>query len=45
LCSAEDVARLGVAGFESGEAVAAEYALPVYLRDKVAAKPKQRAAD
>lgn len=41
LCSAEDVALLGAALFSEGEAVAAEQALPVYLRDKVAAKPKQ----
>jgi tRNA threonylcarbamoyladenosine biosynthesis protein TsaB len=40
LCSAFDVALLGVAGFERGEAVMPEAALPVYLRDKVADKPK-----
>jgi len=33
--SAADVAVLGAAGFEEGRAVAAEQALPVYLRDKV----------
>jgi tRNA threonylcarbamoyladenosine biosynthesis protein TsaB len=32
---AGDVARLGVSGFEAGRTVAAEQALPVYLRDKV----------
>jgi len=32
---AADVALLGVAGFEAGQAVSAELALPVYLRDKV----------
>lgn len=36
LCSAEDVALLGVAGLQAGQAVAAEQALPVYLRDRVA---------
>jgi tRNA threonylcarbamoyladenosine biosynthesis protein TsaB len=30
-----DVARLAIAGFAAGQAVAAEQALPVYLRDKV----------
>ncbi len=40
-CSAEDVAILGAAGFRNGDAVAAEFASPVYLRDKVASKPKQ----
>lgn len=39
LCSAYDVALLGVAGFERGESVMPEAALPVYLRDKVAKKP------
>lgn len=38
LCSAYDVALLGVAGFSRGEAVPAESALPVYLRDNVARK-------
>lgn len=32
---AGDVALLGVAGFDAGQAVSAEQALPVYLRDKV----------
>jgi tRNA threonylcarbamoyladenosine biosynthesis protein TsaB len=36
LCSAHDVALLGAAGFVRGEAVAAELAAPVYLRDQVA---------
>jgi tRNA threonylcarbamoyladenosine biosynthesis protein TsaB len=36
LCSAQDVVRLAVAGYEAGSAVAAEEALPVYLRDRVA---------
>lgn len=35
---AHDVATLGIAGFQNGEAVTAEQALPVYLRDKVAWK-------
>lgn len=39
LCSAHDVAILGAAGFAAGQAVSAEQALPIYLRDKVAAKP------
>lgn len=32
---AREVAILGVAGYEAGQAVSAEQALPVYLRDKV----------
>jgi len=32
---AADVALLGLAGFDAGQAVDAEQALPVYLRDKV----------
>jgi tRNA threonylcarbamoyladenosine biosynthesis protein TsaB len=36
LCSAEDVALLGARGLARGEVVAAEQALPVYLRDRVA---------
>lgn len=36
LCSAWDVALLGVAGFAEGKGVPAEQALPLYLRDKVA---------
>jgi len=40
VCHAHDVALLGVEGFAAGGAVAAEQALPVYLRDRVAwAKP------
>jgi len=39
-CSAQDVAQLAVRGYRSGEAVSAEFALPVYLRDQVAKKPK-----
>ncbi len=35
---AADVARLGIAGFNAGEAISAEQAIPVYLRDKVAWK-------
>jgi len=38
-CSAQDVAQLAVRGYEAGEAVTAEQALPVYLRDQVAKKP------
>lgn len=34
------VARLGEAGFRLGQAVAAEQAQPVYLRDQVAKKPQ-----
>jgi tRNA A37 threonylcarbamoyladenosine modification protein TsaB len=30
------VARLGAAGYRQGQAVSADQALPVYLRDKVA---------
>jgi tRNA threonylcarbamoyladenosine biosynthesis protein TsaB len=36
---AEDVARLGTAYYRAGQAVDAAQALPVYLRDNVAAKP------
>lgn len=36
---AHDVAVLAAAAFERGEAVAAEQALPRYLRDQVASKP------
>lgn len=39
LPSAEDVAALGAELLQRGEGVAAESALPVYLRDNVAAKP------
>ncbi len=35
---AADVARLGIAGFNAGEATSAELAMPVYLRDQVAWK-------
>ncbi|MCB1751515.1 MAG: tRNA (adenosine(37)-N6)-threonylcarbamoyltransferase complex dimerization subunit type 1 TsaB [Gammaproteobacteria bacterium] len=42
LCSAWDIARLGAAGFEAGDALPAELALPVYLRDKVAVKQRPR---
>ena len=38
LCSAREVAVLGVAGFQGGQGVSAEHALPVYLRDEVAWK-------
>jgi len=38
LCSAHDVALLGVAGLLEGAAVKAEEALPVYLRNRVAVK-------
>ena len=37
---AEDIARLAVAVIETRQTVAAEQAQPVYLRDKVADKPK-----
>jgi tRNA threonylcarbamoyladenosine biosynthesis protein TsaB len=36
------IARLGVVGFERKQAVPAELALPVYLRDKVAKKESER---
>ncbi|MFC1684174.1 tRNA (adenosine(37)-N6)-threonylcarbamoyltransferase complex dimerization subunit type 1 TsaB [Pseudomonadota bacterium] len=39
LCSAHDIALLGVAGFNQGQSVSAEKALPIYLRDKVAKRP------
>jgi len=39
---AVEVARLAVRDFAAGLAVPAEQALPVYLRDKVAEKPKDR---
>ena len=38
-CSAQDVAQLAIRGYEAGDAVAAELALPVYLRNQVAKKP------
>jgi tRNA threonylcarbamoyladenosine biosynthesis protein TsaB len=37
---AHDVAVLGAAGLAAGQGVSAAQALPVYLRDKVATKPK-----
>jgi len=39
--AARDVAALAAAGYGRGEAVAAEQALPVYLRDEVAVKPSR----
>lgn len=39
LCSAWDIALLAAAGLQEGKAVAAERALPVYLRDRVAWLP------
>ncbi|MES9902133.1 MAG: tRNA (adenosine(37)-N6)-threonylcarbamoyltransferase complex dimerization subunit type 1 TsaB [Sedimenticola sp.] len=42
LCSAHDVALLGAARAAANDLVPAEMALPVYLRDKVAAKPGKR---
>ncbi len=42
LCSAQDVALLGARGLARGQAVSAEQALPVYLRDRVASKPGER---
>ena len=38
------IAELGVHGFKQGRAVAAEFAQPVYLRDKVAQTERERAA-
>ena len=38
---AQDVARLAASAFENGEAVGAEHALPVYLRDQVAKKMRR----
>lgn len=40
LCDAEDLARLAVTAFERGDGVAADQALPVYLRDQVAKKSR-----
>ncbi len=40
LCSAREVAILGAAGYQAGLGVSAEHALPVYLRDEVAWKPR-----
>jgi tRNA threonylcarbamoyladenosine biosynthesis protein TsaB len=42
LPDARDMLPLARAAYERGEAVAAADALPVYLRDRVAAKPRQR---
>jgi tRNA threonylcarbamoyladenosine biosynthesis protein TsaB len=42
LCSAEEVALLGVRALARGEAVSAEQALPVYLRERVTSKPGER---
>jgi tRNA threonylcarbamoyladenosine biosynthesis protein TsaB len=39
---ARQIAQLAVAEFEAGRAVAAEQALPVYIRDKVALKSSER---
>ena len=39
-CSAREVAILGVAGYRAGQGVSAEHALPVYLRNQVARKPR-----
>jgi tRNA threonylcarbamoyladenosine biosynthesis protein TsaB len=40
--SAEVIAKLAAISFENGEIVSASQAVPVYLRDNVASKPKQR---
>lgn len=42
LPQARHVAKLGVAGFTSGTAIAAEAALPIYIRDDVAVKQRSR---
>ena len=42
LPQARHVAELGVAGYRSGAAIAAEAALPVYIRDYVAVKQRSR---
>lgn len=42
LPQARHVAVLGVAGFQSGTAITAEKALPVYIRDEVAVRPRPR---
>ena len=42
LCRACDIALLGAAAFLNGEAVPAEQALPIYLRDNVAKKSAER---
>jgi tRNA threonylcarbamoyladenosine biosynthesis protein TsaB len=41
---AKDIARLAAREFEAGRAVAAERALPVYLRDRVALRTDERPA-
>ena len=41
---ASEIAKLGAYGFKQGLAVAAEFAQPVYLRDKVAQTELERAA-
>jgi tRNA threonylcarbamoyladenosine biosynthesis protein TsaB len=38
---ARHVAELGVAGFQSGLAIAADAALPIYIRDNIAVKKKK----
>lgn len=40
--SAEAIAKLAIIAYENGETVSAAQAVPVYLRDNVASKPKQR---
>ena len=42
LCRAYDIALLGAVSYQAGQWVTAEEALPVYLRDQVANKPKQQ---
>ena len=42
LCHARDIAQLAVKGLAAGAAVSAEQALPVYLRNQVANKPRSR---
>jgi tRNA threonylcarbamoyladenosine biosynthesis protein TsaB len=39
---ARDIARIAAREFEAGRAVAAEHAVPVYLRDRVALKTAER---
>jgi tRNA threonylcarbamoyladenosine biosynthesis protein TsaB len=39
---AEEIARLGLAVFQAGDGLAAEQALPVYLRDRVATPMSQK---
>jgi tRNA threonylcarbamoyladenosine biosynthesis protein TsaB len=40
LCHARDIAQLAAKGLAAGAAVSAEQALPVYLRNQVASKPR-----